>query len=207
MAVVRWSRWQSIKFPNQELGHRFKLAKDKEKSRFSGKTVLIVDEDANMANILSTVLSELDVEWALTPPSMREASEILATGRVDCVVLDWLKGGGPGLEFVRFIRTSADSPDKELPIVLCTADTTIENVVFARDTGVSEIIAKPFSVAEVEAKLSAAMFRRRSFVRSEEFCGPDRRRSRRKWQGDDRRGKKRALLDQAEIDTLMGSLN
>lgn len=179
------------------------MAKDTGKTPFSGKTVLVVDEDANMAGILSTVLGELDVEWALTTPTVQGALEILATGRVDCVVLDWLRGAGQGLDLVKFIRSSSDSPARELPIIFCTADTAFEKIVAARDAGVSEIIAKPFSHAEVEAKLKAAMFRRRSFVRSEEFCGPDRRRSGRQWQGDDRRNKRHALLDQAEIDTLM----
>lgn len=183
------------------------MADDKGKPPFRGKTVLIVDEDANMAVILSTVLGELGVGWALTVPNVMEAKNLLATGRVDCVILDWLTGAGQGLDLVAYIRSSADSPDRELPVVLCTAETTFEKIVSARDAGVSEIIAKPFSLGEVEAKLSAAMYRRRSFVRSEEFCGPDRRRSARKWQGDDRRGKRRTLLDQAEIDSLMDSLD
>lgn len=164
-------------------------------------SVLVVEEDPYMANLLATVITDLAAKWVVTANSRGEAEDYLSKGRIDVVVLDWLKHTGRGLDLVRFIRTAAESPDQEIPVVLCTARRGYDDIVSARDVGVSEVLAKPFSHGEVEAKLKAALLRKRRFIRSEVYTGPDRRRKSRGPQGEERRNNQG--LSQGEIDLLM----
>lgn len=164
-------------------------------------SVLIVEEDPYMANLLATVITDLSAKWVVTANSRIEAEDYLSKGQIDVVVLDWLRNSGRGLDLVRFIRTSQNSPDQEIPVVLCTSRRGYDDIVMARDVGVSEVLAKPFSHGEVEAKLRAALLRKRRFIRSDVYTGPDRRRKSRGPQGEERRN--RQGLTQEEIDTLM----
>lgn len=166
-------------------------------------TILVVDADSNSLSLMTSVLTDIGVRGVVNVPSVDRALEVLSTGRVDCIVMDWMEEGGQGLHLVRWVRMSPDSPASELPIVLCTAARSVQQIVDARDAGVSEVVAKPFSHSEVEKKLNAATHRRRPFVRSIDFAGPDRRRREANWPKGDRRNKKQFELSQAEIDTLM----
>lgn len=167
----------------------------------SEASVLVVEEDPYMANLLATVVTDLSAKWVVTANSRSEAEDYLSKGRIDVVILDWLKQTGRGLELVRYIRTSSDSPDQEIPVVLCTSRRGYDDIVSARDVGVSEVLAKPFSHGEVAAKLKAALLRKRRFIRSEVYTGPDRRRKARGPAGEERRN--RQGLTQDEIDILM----
>lgn len=166
-----------------------------------GCTVLIADEDSYISRILASVLAAFDLGKIEEVRSFDEALAMLRHQDVSCIVLDWMDDGGSGLELVNFIRRDDQSPDREMPIILLTARTELSSIYAARDHGVSEIVAKPFSAAELLKKLLASLFRGRPFIEMDTYMGPDRRRRNRPWDGPERRGK--YGLHQEQIDDVM----
>ena len=94
----------------------------------------------------------------------------------DCAIVDWMMKGKNGIQFVRYVRKHSTSIPSNLAIIICTGLTDHEHIVLARDSGVNEIMAKPFSVEEVYRKLNSAIFRSRQWIATKTFVGPDRRR-------------------------------
>ena len=47
------------------------------------------------------------------------------------------------LQFMRLVRRSDDSPNQRVPIVVVTANKNLNDVFKARDTGMTEYLAKP----------------------------------------------------------------
>jgi DNA-binding response OmpR family regulator len=90
-----------------------------------------------------------------------------------------------GLELTRLIRTSEDSPDPFVPIIMLSGH--VDRMRAARDAGVSEFMMKPVSVRTFLACLGAVVERPRPFVRANGYFGPDRRRMLTPFSGPDRR--------------------
>lgn len=166
-----------------------------------GCTVLIADEDSYISRILASVLAAFELGKVEEVRSFDEAISVLRHQKVSCLILDWMDDGGSGLELVDFIRRDEQSPDREMPIILLTARTELASIYSARDHGVSEVVAKPFSASELLKKLLASLFRGRPFIEMEAYMGPDRRRRDRPWDGPERRGK--YGLHQEQIDDVM----
>lgn len=166
-----------------------------------GLTVLVVDEDAFLSKIIISVLGVFEFGSVIQARTIEEALGILTTSRVNCVVCDWLNEAGKGLELVEFLRQDDNSPNPEIPVVLCTALTDLTSICGARDRGVSEVVAKPFSPKNLIEKVLAGLFRRRIFVAVDAYTGPDRRRRNLAWDGEERRGQ--YGLSQDQIDSVM----
>jgi two-component system chemotaxis response regulator CheY len=74
-----------------------------------------------------------------------------------------------------------------VPVIVVTANTEIDHVFVARDTGMSEYLAKPVSAKLIYPRICSTIESTRPFVRAGGFFGPDRRRRRATFQGTDRR--------------------
>ena len=94
-----------------------------------------------------------------------------------------------GIEFVKRLRLSKDSPNPFLPVILLTGHTELKRVLIARDAGVNEFLAKPISPKELYVKIRSIIENPRPFIRTETYFGPDRRRRDVPFEGEDRRRK------------------
>ena len=89
---------------------------------------------------------------------------------------------------IDWVRSSSESSDRMIPIIMLTANSEQDYVVNARDKGVTEFLAKPFNVEGLYRRLVAVIAKPRSFVNADEYFGPDRRRRQVPFGGTDRRG-------------------
>ncbi|MBU6298344.1 MAG: response regulator, partial [Alphaproteobacteria bacterium] len=78
--------------------------------------------------------------------------------------------------FTREVRTSAQSPNPYVPIIMVTGHTERHRVETARDAGVTEFLAKPITAQNLFLRIAEIVERPRSFVRCNGYFGPDRRR-------------------------------
>ncbi len=92
------------------------------------------------------------------------------------VIADWLMHPLDGLDFTRIVRTADDSKRPQTPIILMTGHTERENVVHARDAGVTEILAKPISARSLHDRIISVIINPRPFVLCQSYTGPCRRR-------------------------------
>ena len=99
----------------------------------------------------------------------------------DLILLDWGLPGMSGIDLTELIRAAALKPDPrfpnpEVPIVMLTARQRARDVTHARNAGVNEFVVKPFSTASLLKAISWALVKKRRFVATDAFTGPDRRR-------------------------------
>ena len=83
-----------------------------------------------------------------------------------------------GLEFTRNVRNDPNSPNPFVPINMITGHTEKHHVEAARDAGVTELLAKPITAANLFSRIAEIVERPRAFVRCGHYFGPDRRRHR-----------------------------
>lgn len=142
-----------------------------EKVRF-----LIVDDNVHMLNIVKTILRGFGAIYVFEARDGHEALFRLKHDAIDILVLDYVMGEEDGVDFLRHLRTSADSPAPYVPVIMLTAHSEKNRVEAARDAGASEFCAKPVTAAEMLRKVAAVIDKPRPFIRTETYFGPDRRR-------------------------------
>jgi len=165
--------------------------------RFDRLKILVVDDNQHMRKLVVTILQAFGTSQIYEAATGEQAWSILREVNPDVVLLDWQMEGMTGLDFARMVRTSPNSPNPLLPIVMLTGHTHIDHVRQARDAGVNEFLAKPVSVKAVFTRLVAVIEHPRSFVRTENYFGPCRRRR----GGDEYRGpERRNASDSTALD-------
>jgi two-component system KDP operon response regulator KdpE len=116
-------------------------------------TVLVVDDEPQIRRVLATNLRAraYDVLQAATG---EEALRLVAERRPDAVILDIGLPGIDGLEVVHGIRGWSD-----VPIVVLSVRQDEADKVEALDAGADDYLTKPFGMAELLARLRAALRR------------------------------------------------
>ena len=149
--------------------------------------VLVVDDNPHSQAIIKTILHGLGVGRVRPVKDAGSAFREMRSARPDIVFVDWLMDPLDGLDFVRLLRKSEDSPDPLVPIVMLTGYSHAHRVKEARDAGVTDFLAKPVSAQSVAEKLADVIRHPRAFIRSPRYVGPDRRRRSRPHDGPERR--------------------
>jgi DNA-binding NtrC family response regulator len=118
--------------------------------------VLIVDDEKSIRLALETGLS-LDGFSVSSARSGREAISASRSQKFDVVVCDIFMPDGDGLDFVRKLRDQ----DDHTPVVLITAQGSLELAMQAVTAGASDFIAKPFEVGALAELLRRSINARR----------------------------------------------
>jgi len=116
--------------------------------------VLVVDDEPSIVDAVATALryEDYDVEEATTG---REALSALARSEPDLVVLDWMLPDIEGIEVGRRLRAQG----YKTAILFLTAKDATENKVEALRAGGDDYVTKPFSLAEIVARVQAILRR------------------------------------------------
>jgi DNA-binding response OmpR family regulator len=113
--------------------------------------VLVVDDEPLVRETLRDLLLARDFE-VVAVESGEAAYEHV--GRVDVVLLDAMLPGDDGWTVCRRIKREYDPL---LPIIMVTARTAPEDVVRTFEAGADDYVAKPFSVAELMARIASRL--------------------------------------------------
>ncbi len=138
--------------------------------------VLIVDDNLHMRFLVRMILKSLGVREILEAEDGDAAIRTLHNFDADIVICDWNMEPVDGIELTKKIRTSDDSPNAYVPIIMLTGHTEISRVVTARDAGVNEFLAKPVSASKIYQRIKVILDNPRQYVRTPTYFGPDRRR-------------------------------
>ena len=157
--------------------------------------VLVVDDSSFLRTLLSRVLRTLDIRQLEVAEDGAEAIQILknlnhpnsSMRQVDVVISDWIMSPVDGAMLLKWIRTHRESPDPFITFIMMSALSEPEKVKEARDLGANEFLAKPFSIDTIAKKITSVVERRRNFVASQDYFGPDRRRNQLNIDFDNRR--------------------
>lgn len=143
-----------------------------------GLKFLVVDDNEHMCFLVRTILRSLGVVDTRDCRDGFAAYEELRQFPADIVICDWDMAPLNGLEFTRMVRTTGDSPNAFVPIIMLTGYTEKQRVVEARDAGINEFLAKPISAKTLYGRVRSIIEFPRPFIRAQGYFGPDRRRRR-----------------------------
>jgi len=119
-------------------------------------TILIIDDEPQIRRVVRNALSGEAVR-VLEAPSGREGIDVAAAERPDLVVLDLGLPDTPGASVCREIRKWSSAP-----IVVLSARHSESEKVALLDAGADDYVTKPFSTAELQARVRAQLRRSRT---------------------------------------------
>ena len=116
--------------------------------------ILVVDDEPSIVDAVATALryEGYDVDEARNG---RDALAAVATAEPDLVVLDWMLPDVPGIEVGRRLRERGF----KTAILFLTAKDAVEDKVEALRAGGDDYVTKPFSLAEIVARVEAVLRR------------------------------------------------
>ena len=109
-----------------------------------GASVLVVDDDAAVSQVLAALLVQDGIEAACAA-SGGEALELLAARGFDLVITDLRMPGMDGLQLLE--QASRKFP--EVPVIMLTAHGTVPLAVEAMKAGAADFVLKPFDRQEI----------------------------------------------------------
>jgi two-component system, OmpR family, KDP operon response regulator KdpE len=111
--------------------------------------VLVVDDDAQILRAVRTSLHGRGYE-VRTAPNGETALDVLSTETVDLVILDLSLPGIDGQEVIRRLRSFSD-----VPVLVLSVRDAQDDKISALDAGADDYVTKPFSIAELLARMRA----------------------------------------------------
>jgi len=163
--------------------------------------ILVADNDQKIVDLITGVLRYLGFKSVFAAADGFKAVNIMYQHPIDLVITDWelqpidenyladlppnpvlrTERWSPapprdGASFVQYLRQSKYSPDPYVPIIMLTGLGLKNNIEYARDAGVNEIILKPISVEKFCDRIAKLIDDPRCFVTAKKYKGPCRRR-------------------------------
>ena len=117
--------------------------------------VLIVDDYKTMLRILRNLLRQLNFVNIEEATDGAQALEVLRSTNIGLVISDWNMEPMTGIQLLREVRSDDDL--KHLPFIMITAESKSENVIAAKEAGVSNYIVKPFNAETLKSKLVSVL--------------------------------------------------
>src|SRR6202158_2459227 len=116
--------------------------------------ILVAEDDAPLAEFLHERLEQ--EQFAVQVVSNgAEAQQLASDQAYDLVILDLNLPGAGGLDVLREIRSKRPN----LPVVIVTGASMVEERVRGLDAGADDYVAKPFAFAELAARIRAVLRR------------------------------------------------
>ena len=109
--------------------------------------ILVVEDDPTVRNLITTTLKSNDYRY-ITASNGEAAIMAATTQQPDIVFLDLGLPDLDGVEIIRRIRTWS-----QMPIIVISARSEDSDKIAALDAGADDYLTKPFSVAELLARL------------------------------------------------------
>lgn len=124
--------------------------------------ILVVEDDSSVRNLITTTLKSSDYRY-ISAPNGESAIAAASTQQPDIVLLDLGLPDLDGVEIIKRIRTWS-----QMPIIVISARSEDSDKIAALDAGADDYLTKPFSVAELLARLRVTQRRLGSLEVKEE---------------------------------------
>lgn len=167
-------------------------------------SIVVVDDSRNFLKLVTSILRNFGIKDCISFDDPMQVIDYLEINTVDCLVTDLVMPKMNGFELANRIRHSREVVNRRIPIIMVTGHANRENISRAINSGIDEVLVKPFRPNDLRRRLYAIATSPRRYIKtSNGYFGPDRRRSRDKaYFGPDRR-----LLEDAEaIDPRSGNV-
>jgi len=116
---------------------------------------LLVEDNRDLANAIVSRL-RLDGHVIDHAAKLEDASDFVATGEYDLILLDIMLPDGDGRAFLKRHRASG----LDTPVIVLTARSQVSDRIGSLDLGADDYVTKPFDHAELEARCRAVLRRK-----------------------------------------------
>jgi len=119
-----------------------------------GLTVLVADDFESMRMVMTNQLHSLGVKRVFSASNGSEALRILQDQRIDLVLTDWNMPVMTGLALLNAMRSNPRL--SHVPVVMVTGEAERQKVMEAIARGVSSVLLKPYSLAQLVDRVTMA---------------------------------------------------
>ena len=149
-------------------------------------SLMVIEDNDYMLDILVNSLKRIGFTRVQKAKNGREAVEYLkltskgfsaAVEPIDIVVSDLVMSPVSGLHVLQWLRDDKQSPNRFMPFIMLSGAADKTNVEETRNRGVTDFMAKPFSVDNIYKVLQRIIDAPRQYITTQNYFGPDRRRS------------------------------
>ena len=163
------SEFNLTSIKDKEISQDINTALTEENSSFEKPfgRILIVDDEITNQKVLENhlILENFHVEVA---SSAIEAKEIVENSEMfDLILLDVMMPKISGYEFCKFIREKYSM--YELPVILLTAKSRVENIVTGFECGANDYLIKPFDKKELMVRIESLLSLKKAVFRAMEI--------------------------------------
>jgi len=120
--------------------------------------ILVADDENDIRDLIKISLEE-NGYTVLTAQNGKEAWDILKTQEVHLAILDVMMPVMDGFNLIRKIREQST-----IPVIFLTARTSEMDKVLGLGLGADDYLAKPFSIAELMARVGAQLRRNNEYL-------------------------------------------
>lgn len=117
--------------------------------------VLIVDDYKTMLRIVGSLLKQLGFNNVDEATDGSMALNMFKSKTYGLIISDWNMEPMSGLDLLKQVRVSP--VNGKVPFIMVTAESKTENVIIAKQAGVSNYIVKPFNAETLKTKMSTVL--------------------------------------------------
>jgi two-component system chemotaxis response regulator CheY len=117
--------------------------------------ILIVDDFKTMLKMTDGLLRQLGFKNIDEATDGQKALDKLKENKYQLILSDWNMEPMTGFDLLKAVR--ADPTMQHIPLILITAESKTENIIAAKQAGVSNYIVKPFNAQTLKEKLTAVL--------------------------------------------------
>src|SRR3982750_998114 len=120
--------------------------------------ILIVDDDREIRELLTTYLVKNGLRVVAVPTGRHMRAALETSGPFDLIILDLMLPGEDGLSLCRDLRSGKY---KATPILMLTARNEEADRILGLEMGADDYLAKPFAARELLARIRSVLRRTR----------------------------------------------
>lgn len=140
-------------------------------------SVVVVDDSRNFLKLVRSILRNFGLKDCICFDDPSAALAYLEIHSVDCVIMDLVMPKMNGFELAHKIRHSTEIANRLIPIIMVTGHANRENISKAINSGIDEVLVKPFRPVDLRKRLHAIATNPRRYIHTQQgYAGPERRR-------------------------------
>jgi two-component system, OmpR family, phosphate regulon response regulator PhoB len=120
-------------------------------------SILIVEDEPDIQELIAYNIEKAGHE-PMRAASAEQALDVVREALPHLILIDWMLPGMSGIELARWLRGHRRT--ESIPLIMVTARGAEQDKLAALETGADDYMTKPFSPAELNARIKAVLRRR-----------------------------------------------
>ena len=145
------------------------------KDQFEGARVIVVDPNREVRHAICEGLRARGMTHVDGTGALTELEDMVGSNLIDLIVGDATFAEEGFTKIAKKIRLGDHGPNPYLVAMAAIGSPTEENFKDIVSSGIDNVLVKPLSVKTLVDRITTVVHKRKSFVVSSEYIGPDRR--------------------------------